>query len=148
MTTVAVAEPVVRVAGLMSRRVVGIRSDCDLTIAAQTFARTGLRHLVVTEPDRRVLGFVTADRVLVALSAGGATVRLRDLVEDAGVRILPQDDLRTAAGAMLEALVDAVLVTERSGRVVGVLTWSDVVAHVAGYSRPRPRSPSDDASRS
>ena len=41
----------VPVAALMSRRVVGIRSDCDLTVAAETFARTGLRHLVVVRAD-------------------------------------------------------------------------------------------------
>jgi predicted transcriptional regulator len=148
-------EHVVPVAALMSRRVVGIRSDCGLGIAAQTFARTGLRHLVVVEPDRKVLGFVTAEHILLALGTSGAAGRVGDHVEDAALRVTPHDDLRTAAAAMLDALVDAVLVTELSGRVVGVLTWSDIVAHVAGLvdvtaqvRRPFPRSASDGASQS
>ena len=131
---------VVPVAALMSRRVVGIRSDCDLVVAAETFARTGLRRLVVVQPDRTVVGFLTAERAALALAAGITTDRVRDHVEEAAVQVGPQEDLRAAAGAMLDALVDAVLVTDPSGRVVGVLTWSDVVAHVAGRDAPNGRS--------
>jgi CBS-domain-containing membrane protein len=47
-------------------------------------------------------------------------------------RVGPDDDITRAVEVMLDELVDAVPVADRTGRVVGVVTWSDIVAHVAG----------------
>lgn len=120
------------VGSVMSRRVVGIRADCTLAVAADTFARTGLRHLVVVDAERRVRGLLTAERVLTALGITGRAGRVDDQVDAVEVSVGPADDIRLAASLMLDALVDAVLVTEPSGRVVGLLTWADVVTHVTG----------------
>ena len=59
---------------------------------------------------------------------------------------LPAEDLQvrhdapvhTAAALMLAELVTALPVVDDDGRVVGVVTWSDIVAHVAGQP-PDPR---------
>lgn len=125
------------VASIMSPRVVAIRSDCDLTVAIDTFLRSALSHLVVVDPDRTVVGMLSAERALAGL---GTTRRfVGDHAFAVVGRVRPDDDIRRAAEVMLDELVDAVPVSDRSGRVVGVVTWSDIVAHVAGRqlgSRP------------
>jgi acetoin utilization protein AcuB len=42
---------------------------------------------------------------------------------------------------MLDDLVDALPVADASGRVVGVVTWSDLVAHLAGRQLTPPARP-------
>lgn len=121
------------VADIMSRRIVAIRSDCDLHVAVQTFLRTALRHLVVVDRDRAVLGILTVEQAMTALASGLTPVRLvGDHVPAPGARVRATDSVRHAASVMLNAVVDALPVVADDGRVVGVVTWSDILTSVAG----------------
>jgi acetoin utilization protein AcuB len=140
-----------RIETIMSRRIVAIRSDCELSVAADTFLRYAVRHLVVVDPDRSVRGILSAEDVVLAAGASGSR-RIGDqaLLTPQGVH--PEDDVRVAADAMLDRMVEAVLVTEGTGHVIGIVTWSDLVAHVArdaGRRDPAPLAgaPSVRASR-
>ncbi|HEY0903711.1 MAG TPA: CBS domain-containing protein [Marmoricola sp.] len=117
---------------VMSRRVIAIRSDCDLAVAVDTFLASAVRHLVVVEPDRTVRGLLSIEQVLAALGRPGWPGRVSDQVLLEPPRVSPDDDLQRAAEVMLDALVDAVVVADETGRVVGLLTWADLVTHVAG----------------
>ncbi len=120
------------VSTIMSRRVVAIVSDCDLTVAVDTFLASGVRHLVVVDPDRTVRGLLSVDQVLAALGMPGWPGRVGEQVVGEPMRVRPDDDLQRAAEVMLDALVDAIVVADESGRVVGLVTWADLVAHIAG----------------
>jgi predicted transcriptional regulator len=121
------------VADIMSRRIVAIRSDCDLHVAVQTFLRTALRHLVVVDRERAVLGILTVEQTMTALAASLTPVRLvGDHVPAPGARVRGSDSVRDAASVMLSSLVDALPVVDDDGRVVGVVTWSDILTSVAG----------------
>jgi predicted transcriptional regulator len=121
-----------KVAAIMSPRVVAVRSDCDLGRAIDTFLRTAVRHLVVLDPDGRVLGVLSAQQVIGALDGPEpCTSRpVGDQVVTVSARVRPGDDVRRAVEVMLGELVDAVAVVGDDDRVVGVLAWSDVVAHI------------------
>lgn len=120
------------VSTVMSRRVVAISADCDLTIAVDTFLSSGVRHLVVVDPDRHVVGLLSVEQVLAAMGMPGWPGRVGDQILSEPARVHPDDDLPRAAEVMLDALVDAIVVADETGRVVGVVTWADIVAHVAG----------------
>ena len=120
------------VSAVMSRRVIAIRSDCDLAVAVDTFLDSGVRHLVVVDPDRTVRGLLSVDQVLAALALPGWPGRISEQVLVEPGRVRPDDDLARAAEVMLDALVDVVVVADESGRVLGLLTWTGLVAHVAG----------------
>lgn len=124
-----------RVASIMSRRVVAIRSDCELSVAVDTFLRSALHHLVVVDPDRTVRGIISAEQVLAALGRTGPPLRLVGEQALTSVPpVHPDDDIRRAAERMLDELVDVVPVAEADGRMVGVVTWRDVVAYATGRS--------------
>ena len=121
------------VADIMSRRIVAIRSDCDLHVAVQTFLRTALRHLVVVDRERAVLGILTVEQTMTALASSISSVRLvGDHVPSPGARVRVSDSVRDAASVMLTSQVDALPVVDDDGRVVGVVTWSDILTSVAG----------------
>ena len=121
--------PVTAVRAIMSRRIVAIRSDCDLGVAVDTILRTSLRHLVVVAPDRTCLGIITADQVLAGL--GTRRRQVGDHVRDDGLRVHLADPVRRAAEVMVNGLVDALPVVDDGGHVVGILTWSDIISMVA-----------------
>jgi len=120
------------VSTVMSCRVVAISADCDLTIAVDTFLSSGVRHLVVVDPDRQVVGLLSVEQVLASLGVPGWPGRVGDQILSGPARVHPGDDLPRAAEVMLDALVDAIVVADETGRVVGIVTWADLVAHVAG----------------
>jgi acetoin utilization protein AcuB len=120
----------VAVSEIMSTRIVAIRSECDLKVAVDTFLRTALRHLVVVDEDRRCLGIISSEQVLAALSTRGSR-RVGDRVDGPGLRVPRDAPVRRAAELMVDELVDALPVTDDDGRVVGVVTWSDIVRLVA-----------------
>jgi CBS domain-containing protein len=128
------------VADIMTRRIVAIRSDADLSVALETFLRTSLRHLVVVDPDRTCRGLLSAERVLALL---GTTPRrghsVGDHVPAHQPRVHRGEPVRRAAEVMVLELVDALPVVDDDGRVVGVVTWSDIVAMVAGEHLRGPR---------
>lgn len=120
------------VSTIMSRCVVAIRSDCDLSVAVDTFLASAVRHLVVVDPDRSVRGLLSVEQVLAALGRPGWPGRVGDQVLGEPARVRPDDHLQRAAEVMLDALVDAIVVADDSGRVVGLVTWADLVSHLAG----------------
>jgi CBS domain-containing protein len=120
------------VADIMSRRIVAIRSDADLTVALDTLTRLRLRHLVVVDPDRTCRGLLSAEHVLASIGTGARERRVADHVPLRQPRVHHTAPVREAAARMILDLVDALPVVDDDGRVVGVVTWSDIVRMVAG----------------
>jgi CBS domain-containing protein len=134
----AEAEPLVQ--DIMTRRLVAIRSDAELTVAVDAFWRHGRRHLLVVDADRRCRGLVSAEHVLAALATAGPGRRTVGAHLPPGPpRVHRHAPVREAAQVMLTELVDALPVVDDDGRVVGVVTWTDILAMVAGrHLTPRP----------
>jgi len=134
----AEAEPLVQ--DIMSSRLVAIRSDAELMVAVDTFVRQGRRHLLVVDADRSCRGLVSAEHVLAALAtAGPGRHTIGAHVPPGPPRVHRGAPVREAAQVMLNELVDALPVVDDHGRVVGVVTWTDILAMVAGrHLGPRP----------
>ena len=124
-------EPLVE--AIMTSRLVAIRSDAELMVAVDTFLRHGRRHLLVVDPDRSCRGLVSAEHVLAALATAGPGRRTVGAHVPLGPpRVHRSAPVREAAQVMLNELVDALPVVDDHGRVVGVVTWTDILAMVAG----------------
>lgn len=125
----------VGVAEIMSRHVVAIRSDSDLTVAVETFLRTALRQLVVIEPDRSCRGVLSSEQVLAALATTEhgqrRERRVGEHVPPGQPRLHRAASVRRAAEVMSCELVDALPVVDDQDEVVGIVTWSDIVALAA-----------------
>ncbi len=128
----AAGEPLV--ADIMSRRLVAVRSDVDLMVAVDVFLRHAVRHLLVVDPDRTFRGLLSAEHVLAAIATiGRGRPSVGAHVGGRPPRVRRDATVREAAEVMLAELVDALPVVDHDGRVVGLVTWTDIVALVAGH---------------
>jgi acetoin utilization protein AcuB len=133
--TVDVANlPVRRV---MTTRVLVAASDDELALAWEVMRHAGVRHLPVVEGSRLV-GMVD-DRRLIRewlVSPLATTPRtVAELVDAPPVQVRPDDTVRSTARMMVAGHLDAVCVTDDTGRLVGVLTTADLVRALAGLPR-------------
>lgn len=121
-----------RITRLMTARVVAVTPDAPLRTALRLMTVEGLRHLPVLDGER-CLGMVGETDLVHAVAVGGPP-----LVGPLA-RPVPAVAVTTrrsaAARAMVAAGTDAVLVTEQ-GRLVGILTATDLLVSLAAAPGP------------
>jgi len=115
----------------MSNPVLTVEMDETLWDAWQLLFVSGLRHLVVIDKKGRSVGVLSDRNILAEVPATAEHLSAR-LVSDVLARvpvvtISPDADPREAAVLMNQAMTEAVPVLEADGRLVGIVTESDLV---------------------
>ena len=131
-----------RVEDLMSRSVVTIGHDATVAQAWNLMRTRQVRHLPVLDADRWLIGILT-DRDLrqvilersvqeepAELARALARLRVNEVMTWGVITVRPETDIRQAARIMHERNLGALPVAD-GGRVVGMLTASDVIQAVA-----------------
>lgn len=131
-----------RVEELMSRPVVTIGHDATVAEAWSLMRTRKVRHLPVVDADRWLIGILT-DRDLRQvilersvreepgeLARALARLRVNEVMTWGVITVRSDTDIRQAARIMHERSLGALPVADR-GRVVGMLTASDVIQAVA-----------------
>jgi acetoin utilization protein AcuB len=119
------------VADLMSQPVLTVEVGESLWDAWQLLFVSGLRHLVVLDDDGSSLGVLSDRNILAEVPATAEHLSRRRVGDVLAlvplVSVLPSDAPLVAARVMATNAVEAVPVLDESGRLVGVLTESDIV---------------------
>lgn len=129
-----------RVRDYMTSTVTTLTVDARLLDAALLIRRTGKRHVPVVSSDGKALGIVSdrdvarlAPSVLSPLSPEeynkifeGTSVTLA-MTKDP-ITILPDAPVQHAVHIMSSKKISSVLVTESDGKLVGIITVSDLLA--------------------
>lgn len=106
--------------------VVGDRAD--LAEVVQTFLSQGVAQLYVTDTSQRFLGTISAHDLLVSEVRELSTfLRARDLVESDAPRVGPTDSLAGCLEEFTLANAEQLPVVDDTGRLLGVVTKSDVL---------------------
>ena len=128
---------------LMSDEVVTLGRDETLDIADRIMSLGRIRHMPVLDEDGRLCGVVSQRdlfRGALATAIGlakAAQVRLlgallvRDVMTPDPLTTTPDTPVTQAAAVMLRRKIGCLPVLQ-DGRLVGILTEADFVAHVAG----------------
>lgn len=122
------------VADIMTRRVIFLREEDNLSRIVEGMEHFGLRHLPVLDGDRLV-GMVTHRDMLKILSAAKrhdestfvASVMTRDPIS-----IGPGTSIAEAARILLRARFGCLPVVNADGNVIGIVTEHDFVKVLAG----------------
>lgn len=124
-------QPETRVVDIMTRPVLTVELGESLWDAWQLMFISGLRHLVVLDDDGLPVGVLT-DRAVLAETPPTEEHLGTRLVRDVQAHvprtsISLESSAHEAAHAMSRHSVEALPVTESDGRLVGIVTESDVV---------------------
>ena len=132
-----------RVADLMTAPLVTIGHDATVADAWSIIRSRQVRHLPVLDRDRRLIGMVTDhDLRLVILERclqeepgrladTLGRLRVNEIMTWAVITVRPDADIREAARIMHDHKLGALAVAD-AGRVVGILTATDVIQAVVG----------------
>jgi CBS domain-containing protein len=124
-------DPPLRV--LMTGNLVGISLDADVHVALQLLTSLGVRHLPAMA-DGRCQGLVFEQDVLRELAATTYPPRRPALVENLyrpAPVMRPTDRRSHAAQRMARTGLDAVVVAEDDGNLLGIVTATDLVRSLA-----------------
>jgi IMP dehydrogenase len=113
---------------VMSRQVVTVRPDASIFRALDLLRSLEVRVLPVVD-ERRVLVGVLTDRDLVrgaGLPAGGVAT-VADVMTREGIFTFEGADVREPARRMAEWRVEAIPVIDRESRLVGLVTYAEVL---------------------
>ncbi len=131
-----------RVEDLMARSVVTIGHDATVAHAWSLMRTRRVRHLPVLDADRILIGMLTDHdlrQVILErytqeepgqLARTLARLRINEVMTWAVITVRPDAEIRHAARIMLERKLGALPVAD-GGRVVGMLTATDVIQAVA-----------------
>lgn len=132
-----------KVSDLMTREVTTLKRNETLSLAEQLMSLGRIRHLPVVDEDGELAGIVSQrdlfhSGLMRALGHGKhAAARVRDMLpvkevmSTDVVTTTPDVSLKEAALIMFEKKIGCLPVVE-NGRLVGILTEGDFVAHFAG----------------
>lgn len=142
------------VAQAMTPRPRTLSPDDSLARAADLLLSSDGTAFPVVEADGRLAGLLTEDGLLKGLRAHPETAPVRDAMSDDVPTTTPDEPLFVALQRMVEASARAMVVLDRNGALVGLLTIAgineaqrllaaspDVVRPVASSSGPRPAQP-------
>jgi CBS domain-containing protein len=119
------------VADLMSRPVLTVEVGETLWDAWQLLFVSGLRHLVVIDSDGASLGVLSDRNVLAEVPATSEHLSSRRVGEVLAmvplISATPEQDPSIVARLMASNQVEAVPVLDDRGRLVGIMTESDIV---------------------
>lgn len=133
MTVVASPVHAIVAADAMSAPTVTIAPATSVWTAWSTMMRTGLRHLVVAVGET-CFGVIDDRAVFAEWPMGPLALRrrtVRELVRPCTTCVQPDTELQVVARVMVEDAIDAVPVVTANGRLVGIVTGSDVARAVA-----------------
>ena len=131
MTATASTPSHVLVRDIMSQPVLTVETDETLWDAWQLLFVSGLRHLVVIDKYGQTVGVLSDRNILAEVPATAehlSSKRVSDVLARVPVVMIgPEADPRAAAAVMARATSEAVPVVDEDGRLVGIVTESDLV---------------------
>jgi acetoin utilization protein AcuB len=120
---------------IMSRPVLTVEVHESLWDAWQLLFVSGLRHLVVLDPEGAAVGVLSDRNILAEVPATADHLGHRQVADVLGmvpmVSVQPSSSPLDAARAMAANSVEAVPVLDEAGRLLGIVTESDVVRWLA-----------------
>ena len=128
------------VAEVMATEVLTVAAEETTLMAWELMRQGGFHHVPVVGADGHCIGVLDAETMAAAWDGGGPDRMRMPVSAVVGHRAPPHvsmtDSVAATARAMLAARLDYVAVTDEDDCLVGLVTAQDLVAAVAGRTRP------------
>lgn len=121
---------------LMSKELIFARRSDTFATACQTMLRAGIHHLPVVDEEHRLVGMLRSTDVMEPPTRPRANIPVQRYVLRPDVTVLGTMDAIAATDVMLKSGVDALPVVDRSWRLLGVITETDLLRALRGLVAP------------
>jgi CBS domain-containing protein len=117
---------------LMSPDVITVPQNMTLGAAAQLLARENISGVPVVNREGRCVGILSATDFMTLWAWGGSgeTAVSRHMTPDP-VTVSPTTPIATLARMLIDAHIHRIIVVDRQGKPVGVVSSTDILAAVA-----------------
>ena len=123
--------PRVKVADIMTKRLITIRKDSTLREAAILFAEHRIRALPVVDDDSRIIGLITTHDLAIAVAKGDYNAKVSDYMRREVPVIHIDSDIYDAIKLMFKYKIGRLIVIDSSGKPVGIVTRTDIMKYLA-----------------
>lgn len=120
-----------RVRDIMTREVVSLAPERPLESARWTFASAHVSGAPVRDRSGRVIGVLSKTDLVDPVYRGSDAGTVGDAMTPAAWAISPDDDAIEAVRLMLDQEIHRILVLEGPGKLVGIVTTTDVLRAIA-----------------
>ena len=121
------------VGDVMVKAVMSVELNTSVKEAAKAMAKRGVSCAVIVQGGAAI-GIVTERDLVSKILAEGIdpkNVLVRDIMSTPLITVQPEASLSEAAGVMAEYRVRRLVVVDRRGSLVGIITTGDIARHVA-----------------
>jgi CBS domain-containing protein len=117
-----------RCSEIMKRDIECASPDDTVESAAETMRAQNVGFVPICDEDDQVLGTLTDRDIAIRLVAEhkSSDTAVREIMTADCVACRPEDDVATAAGAMAEHQKSRIMCLDDDGRLVGVISLSDI----------------------
>ncbi len=124
---------------VMQRDVYCLRCDTSLERAATELASRQIGGAPVLGPEGKLAGMLSMTDLVEVYGPSQGSRQVREVMTPELLAVAPEDPIERAIDLMAFEGIYRVLVLDRDGQLVGVLTAMDVLRELAGYPREQPR---------
>ncbi len=128
------AIPSIEVGRIATRNIIQVRPNDKLSDVASILVARRIKGAPVVDDEGRLVGIITQADIVRALAEGRMDASVKDYMSTPVITIREDEDLFKAIRLMSEKGVGRLVVVDSTGRMVGIVTRTDILKYVAGLA--------------
>jgi predicted transcriptional regulator len=128
------AVPPVEVGSIATRNPITVKPDDEIRVVAALLTSRKIKGVPVVDAEGRLIGIITQADIVRALAEGKTEAKVKDYMSSPVITIREDEDLLKAIRVMSERGVGRLVVVDEAGRLVGIITRTDILKYVAGLA--------------
>ena len=124
-----------QVKDLMTRDVFTLREDSKIFNASEAMTFRNIRHIPVVDKEDKLVGIVTYRDLLSSLARELMPLQVKDIMTRATITVTPDVTVHMATEIMLGNKFGCLPVTDKSNKLVGIITETDLLKELFKMTR-------------
>ncbi|MBW9141367.1 MAG: CBS domain-containing protein [Candidatus Aramenus sp.] len=127
-----ISVPKEKVKNIIGKKLVTLKPDMTLKEASMILYKEGIRGAPVISEGEKIVGIITTADIIKAFFEGNHEAKVKDYMKTDVITINEDEDVLEAIRKMVIYNVGRLLVVDSMGRLVGIVTRTDILKSIAG----------------
>lgn len=124
--------PKEKVKNIIGKKLISLKPSMNLQEASRILYKEGIRGAPVLDESEKVQGIITTADIMKAFYEGRFDAKVSEYMKRDVITIRDEEDILEAVKKMITYNVGRLLVLDAVGRVVGIVTRTDILKSIAG----------------